>query len=194
MTDDFDAGDKVRRWTTNLDDPSEALTQIGEMMVSESIRAFKRQRFGKSPWKQRAPINVYGIIADFAKAGGAKPPKRRFQRRPALVDTGHLRGSIGKSISGKTVVVGTVVPYAAAHHEGGEVKSQKITESVQKKLWKWLKGPGKKYKKDLGWLLNKKFTGTSLTMTVPKRPIVGLTKQTKKDIERLIGAKVMEVD
>lgn len=194
MVDQYDEGAKIRRWRVNLESPTKVLEQIGEMMVSESQRAFKKQRFGRDRWKRRAPINVYGIIADFAAKGRRAPPARRFETRPALVDTGRLRGSIAKEVSGQTVTVGSNLPYAAVLHSGGPISSKKITPEVQKKLGKWLKGKGSKFKTALGWLLNKKWTNKKLEGEVDARPFVGLTKQTRADIKTLVGVHVMEVD
>ena len=73
MAEMFDKGDKIRRWETNLEDPSDALKQIGALMVSESQRAFKLQAFGRDKWSERAPINVYGVIADLAADGRNAP-------------------------------------------------------------------------------------------------------------------------
>lgn len=189
----FTKGEKVNQWERNLDNPRAALTKIGAMMVAESRAAFKAQKFGQQRWSARAPINVYGIIADFA-AGKKKPPNRRFESRPALRDTGHLLRSIAhKVLSHRVVEVGTVVPYAAVLHSGGTIESKPITKSVQDAVGKWLKKGGKEYARELGWILNKKFTGETLKGEVEARPIVGITKQTKADIRELIGVHVMEV-
>ena len=101
----FKKGAKVGRIEKNLDNPKAALEQIGVLMVAESQRAFKEQQFGAKKWDQRAPVNVFGIIADFHIGGRAKPPERRFDRRPALIDTGAngLLGSIAHQVKGNVV-------------------------------------------------------------------------------------------
>ncbi len=193
MAREFERGAKIERWERKLENPTDALKQIGALMVAESQRAFKLQRFGREKWKERSTPNVFGIIADF-HAGKKKPPARRFESRPALRDTGALARSIAFKLAGaKVVEVGSVLPYAGTLHHGGEVESKPITETVQTALWKWLKGPGKEHKSTLGWLLNKKFTGQKLTTTVPKRPIVGITKQTIADVREAVRVKIMEV-
>ena len=45
----------------------------------------------------------------------------------------------------------------------------------------------------IGWLLNRKYTGTKLKARIPARPFVGLTRQGKKDIEHTIGVAIAEV-
>jgi len=188
----FDRGAKVKRWERKLDNPKPALKQIGVMMTAESQQAFKAQRFGKKKWKERAKVNVYGIIADFAM-GRKAPPNRRFKSKPALRDTGRLAASIAHKVVGKdTVEVGSNLPYAGKHHRGTETESKKITPKVQELLWAWLKTKGTDLKRKLGWLLNKKFTNTTLKMDLPERPIVGITKQTIKDVQEAVGVKIME--
>jgi len=207
-------GRKIQRWEKALDNPQKALKQVGIMMVAESQRAFVEQKFGGQPWRERAVPNVMGIIADFA-AGRTKPKARRFDARPALMDTGALAKSISyRIISADTVEVGTNLPYAPTLHSGGKVQSETITEKVQDALAKWLKsqrnaigrktkdGRTKEQKADrvavledkLGWLLDKAIRGKKLEMDVPKRRMVGVTKQTKKDIRQIVKVAIFEVD
>ena len=188
----FEPGAKIGRIRGALDNPSAALKQIGALMVAESQQAFRNQGFGGRKWRDRAPINTFGIIADFA-AGKSSPPNRRFQPRPVLRDTGRLAKSISfRIIDAKTVEVGTNVEYADVHNLGGEVESEVISEDVQKALWRWLKGRGKAFKRDLGWLLNKKFRGEKLTAEVPKRQFLGITQRTIRDVKKIVGVKIME--
>ena len=187
----FRKGAKIERFEAALANPTKALKQIGALMVAESQEAFVNQRFGKHVWPPRGAINVFGIISDFAN--DRLPPNRRFQTRPALSDTGALLGSIKDRISGNTVIVGSNKEYADKHHRGLETESEEITDDVARALWKWLKGGGSEYKRQLGWLLNRKFRNTKLKMTLPKRPIVGITDQTLADVEETIGVAIFEV-
>jgi len=188
----FNEGDKMRRWGRNLENPSAALKQIGALMVAESQRAFKAQKFGKDAWSPRGVPNVYGIIADFH--AGRRPPARRFEPRPALRDTGRLAASISFKVSGDSVSVGSNLDYASVLHSGGPIESKPITEQVRKLLGKFLKGAGKQWKKQLGFILNKKFKGETLKGEVQARPFVGITTQTRKDIEEAIGVRIMEAE
>lgn len=192
----FQKGAKVKRWERNLDNPQAALKQIGALMVSESQRAFKAQQFGKTKWPPRAEVNVFGIIADFAE-GKKSPPKRRFERRPALKDTGRLSSTIAFQIKGKDVVeVGSNLPYAGVHHHGGPVESKTITEEVQRLLGNWLfrvTGTARESQADrLAFLLNKKLIGKKLPGKVPARPFVGVTPRTIKDVKEAVGVKIFE--
>jgi phage gpG-like protein len=93
----------------------------------------------------------------------------------------------------KIVEVGTNVPYASLHNFGGVSKSEKISGTVRKNLWAWLKKQNKDLKGRLGWLLNRKFKDQKLEQKVPKRQFVGVTLQTRKAIKKTIGVEIMEV-
>jgi phage gpG-like protein len=189
----FQKGAKVRRWEAALANPIRTLKQIGAMIVSESQKAFRQQKHGDDKWEPRAPVNVYGIIADFAN--GSKPPARRFDNSKTLIDTGRLKGSIAPLVVNRDyVLVGTNLEYAHVLHSGGEIESEKITSTVRRGLWKFLKSKkGSEYKEQLGWVLNKKFLDTSLTGEVPARPIVGFTRTLMKDVKTEIGVSILEV-
>ena len=193
MAATFDPGDKMRRIGRNLVNPKAALKQIGAMMVAESQRAFKVQKRGKHKWAARAPINVYGIIADFHQ-GKRTPPNRRFESRPVLRDTGRLAASISFQLRGRMVVeAGTNLGYANTLHRGGKIASKPITAQVKDLLGRWLKGKGSEYAGRLGFLLNKR-DGEVLTGKVEARPIVAITKSLREDVKEAVGVKIMEVD
>lgn len=188
----FKKGAKIERMEKALQNPKKALKQIGVLMVAESQGAFRDQQHGRSKWASRAPVNVYGIISDFAKGG--KPPARRFQTRPALKDTGRLSNSISFKINGNTTVeVGTNLDYAGVHQFGGKIESEPITKSLRRMLWKWLKPKDTSLKSSLGWLLNKKFIGETLKGEVPARPFVGISKSTIADVREVVGVEIFEV-
>lgn len=188
----FVKGAKMERWEKALENPQKALKQIGVLMVAESQRSFREQQHGRNKWKSRSDVNVFGIISDFST--GSKPPQRRFERRPALKDTGRLAGSIAFKVNGRaSVEVGTNLDYASVHNFGGAVESEPITKSVQRALNKWLKPKDKGLKLRLGFLLNKKLTGETLKGEVPARPFVGITKETIEDVREVVGVEIMEV-
>lgn len=185
-------GAKVERWERNLEAPRLALQQIGLLMVAESQQAFRAQAFGGVTWPGRRVPNVFGIIADFA-AGKKSPPRRRFDPRPALQDTGRLAASIAHRIVGKDVVeVGSNLPYAGTMHHGGPTESARITDAVADLLADWLRQEGAPWRKALGWILNRKFRGRTLKGQVRPRPFVGITEQTIQDVHEVVAVKIME--
>lgn len=188
----FQKGAQIERWEKNLENPRRALKQIGAIVVAESQRSFREQQHGRDKWESRAPVNVYGIIADFSKGG--TPPARRFERRPVLRDTGRLSSSLSFKVQGRTTVeAGSNIPYAGTMQHGGEIESETITGTMRRAIWKWLKPKDKGLKSSLGWLLNKKFKGKTLKGEVPARPFVGLTKDTFEDVREVVGVEIMEV-
>jgi phage gpG-like protein len=185
-------GAKVERWERKLEAPTQALHQIGLLMVAESQQSFRAQAFGGLTWPQRRVPNVFGIIADFA-AGKKQPPRRRFDARPALQDTGRLASSIAHRVVGKDVVeVGSNLPYAGTMHHGGKTESARITDAVAELLADWLRQDGAPWRKALGWILNRKFRGKTLKGRVPARPFVGITEQTIEDVREVVAVKIME--
>lgn len=187
------SGEALVRFKRALDrNPAGLLRQIGMILLEDSQRAFDEQRFGDKAWPERYPrqkpprVNVAGIVADFA-AGRKTPPKRRFQPRPAGLDTGMLRRSLqsaSKAIRPQawSVFVGTTVPYAGKFHAGGKSR-QTVTSTVKKLLAAFLrKKKNRIYGQRLGFL----FRRSALETKSPARPIVGVTARAEKRINLLI--------
>jgi len=185
----FKKGAKVEGWERNLDNPKRVLKQIGILLVGAAQEAFEDQAFNGRAWDARAVPNVYGILADLD--AGKKPPARRFEDRPALIDTGRLRSSIAfRTLGTHTVEVGTNVDYGDVHQKGGPIESAPIN---RQRVWAWLKEQSKDLRKELGWLVNEKFDGDTLKGEVEARPFLGITKQLRKDVLRWVGVSIVEV-
>jgi len=187
----FKKGARVEGWERNLDNPQRALKQVGILLVAAAQEAFADQAHGPTKWKPRAVPNVYGILADID--AGKTPPGRRFEDRPALVDTGRLRSSISfRLVSAKVVEVGSNLPYADRLNRGGDIESVKITEQVQSDLAEWLKTKSAQIRDSLDWLLSKSRTDTKLEGKVEARPFIGLNRQIRKDILQVVGVSILE--
>lgn len=96
------------------------LKATGLYMVGQVQRAFTDQRRGRVAWRERSVPNLAGIVRDLDEGGEIK--SRRWDARPAVIDTGLLRGSIWfRRLTDGTVgiEVGTTVPYARKQQEGG---------------------------------------------------------------------------
>jgi len=84
----------------------EVLDGIGALLTSRFQRSWRLQRSPSGDaWGPRLTPNVAGIVKDL-NAGGF-PKGRRFQPRPAVVDTGRLRGSLTWEVRGSELVVGS---------------------------------------------------------------------------------------
>lgn len=178
--------ESIFRLKAALKDPAPALRRIGPILEAGASKAFVEQRFGDFVWPPRYPnqaepfINVAGALADFNK-GATKPKARRFDRRPALRDTGQLLGSIRSALVGKdSVEVGTTVPYAASH-QFGLVSTQPIAEGAKKRIAKWLfTDEGEPFKKQMTPLTGpQKVWDTE----VVQRPFLGVTNQMEDEIQ-----------
>lgn len=191
-TTTFEKGDKARRIEKRLSDPVAVLKGIGAVMVSESQRAFREQKFGATTWRARGSVNTMGIIADF-HAGRRKPPARRFETRPALRDTGALGRSIAAKVSGNAVTVGSNLAYSGVHQSGGAVESKPITADVQSRMRSWLRSQPEGIVKSLRFLTRPEMEGQRLQGRVPARPFVGITKWTRRAIRKTIGVELLEV-
>lgn len=192
----------VRRLTLKLEDlgpfrqklenPRPALERVGALMLAASQKAFEDQAYGPERWPERYEgqsepfINIAGALSDVARDRQIKG--RRFDRRPALIDTGTLRGSMTFALKGKkSVSVGTTVPYAAKHLFG-LTSTQAVTDVARKRLvkeyrrFKRLGGPRFEAFKKLGFL----HTVSQLNTNIQKRVFLGFFPDLEKRLARTV--------
>ena len=181
----------LKGFKKRLGDPRPALRRIGALMLSASQKAFQDQRYGPDKWPERYEgqpdpfVNVAGALSDLLRDRQIKG--RRFDRRPALVDTGILRGSLSFGLKGKNAVrVGTTVPYAAKHVFGLNSR-QNVTDAARKRLTKeyrrFKNQGGARFEalKKLGFL----HTVSQLETNIQPRPFIGIFPDLER---RLVGA------
>lgn len=175
-----------------LDKPGKILEQIGALLEAGAQDAFVNERLGDFRWPGRYPnqsepaLNVAGAVSDFAK-GASEPKGRRFDRRPALRDTGALVGSIRSRVVGEDAVeVGSTLPYAGLHQWGG-VSTQRIDSGTKKRMAKWLlKDAGEPFRDKLIPLLHTE----TLDTEVVQRPFLGVTPEMEDDIPRTVETMI----
>lgn len=187
------------------------LKGAGGLALAQAQKAFKEQGLEDRRWPERYPkqkepfVNVAGVVADFLE-GRKRPPDRRFDRRPAGIDTQETLRSLtpGKSMQmdGQAVVVGTPFKKKGSRIQFGGKGRQPVNKQVKDLLGEHLKKARKRvksgYKKStpatkqdaglakLGWLMNKN-TKELVTNVVP-RPYLGLTRDlTEKIIDHVAG-------
>lgn len=127
-----------------LRDRPRVLRLIGVYAVAASRRAFREQRSPDGvPWAARYPnqgadpLNIAGAIEDLGT--GARIKKRRYDMRPAGVDSGTLRGRVTFEVDGEELRIGSDVPYARRFHEGG-IGRQRLDTAVLRNLMEFLRG------------------------------------------------------
>lgn len=123
----------------NIRDLSGVLDSVGFFLVSVSQRAFAEQGNPPGSWPARRVPNIAGVISDLRHSSRIKD--RRFDPRPALVDTGELRRSVWWETHQNGVTIGSYGPaqaYADVQHSGGESETEEITSDVVKRLREWL--------------------------------------------------------
>lgn len=151
-------------------DAARLLLMAGSLLVKASRNAFDQQSFAGRAWKARKVPSILGVVKDLES--GATVKESRFSDRPALVDTGALRASIGWSLLSSTSVrVSSQLPYARLHHEGG-TSSRSVTPTVRSNLSIYLKSRPDR-RASLGFILGKKLT--SVTSRIPARPFLGVS-------------------
>lgn len=171
-------GNGMRAALRGLGDLRPVLAAVGVQLLATAQRSFRDQRLGATNWPARMAPNIAGIVSDLN--AGRNPPGRRFQDRPALVDTGRLRQSITFEVRGDEVAVGTSLDYAKVHQEGGvqQIKLQREGREGLKRLLRRRKD----LQKSLGWLFRK----PSFEIRIRKRSFVGITPEDVKAIGRLV--------
>lgn len=133
-------GTRVGVVSKALLNPLKILKAWALLWVRATQDGFKAQKRGPFAWAPRMSPNIPGMLRDFER--GPNVPKRRFEARPALMDTGMLKKSYAWSNrDSKSILVGTNIPYANLHQFGGKVKI-KITQTMRENLSTWMKREG----------------------------------------------------
>lgn len=202
----------LKRMQAVLRNPERILNQIGIKLLADAQKAFRNEEFDGEKWPARYPgqkppyVNIAGLIADFI-AGKTKPPARRFQNRPAGVDTKQTKNSltVGRAISVDplSVTVSSNTDGAIAMSTGGTTVQQ-ITKQVKERLAAWMRTAKRRIKRRqgdnrpirdedsaaarLGWLFSKK----SLVTKSAVRPFLGLSRKSAAEIVRITGGEFIK--
>ena len=195
--DDFD---RFRRKLGNL---QPILNQIGALITSQAQGAFQQQRLGDIAWLGRYPgmadpfVNIAGLVSDL-NAGG-QPKARRFQRRPAGIDTGRMMNSITWETTRDSVSIGSNVEYATFHQEGG-ISFMPVTAAAKAGLAEFLRSEQAQQTAELLRVNAPQAAGSATLHTRlgflfqlgvletdhVARPFLGVTDQAERDIVELI--------
>ncbi len=182
----LDEGAKIRAMGDRLQDLRPALTKIGAFMASKAQSSFRLQ--GRTTrWPLRMTPNIPGIVRDLNE--GADPKSRRFSGGDALIDTGQLRQSITFQVSTNSVTIGSILPYAGVHQEGGK-STVTLTKLGQDTLKDFLKRNRQNQflRENLGWLFSK----TTFDVQVQQRKFLEVTPEDTEKINDILTGFVAE--
>ena len=178
-----------------LDETTDVMERIGNILEAESMAAFDDQKFGEHIWPRQYPnqadpfANIAGLIRDFSE-GATAPKARRLTRKPALIDTGALSTSIkSRVINNRLVEIGSMHP-AAANHQWGLTSHQALAGGTKNRIAKWLIGKGRPMQKKLAPLLMPSVTGWDTE--VVQRPFLGVTRTAEDDIVDAVEQMIAE--
>lgn len=156
---------------------------VGEELVASSRRAWDEQRAPDGTvWQARSVPNIAGMVSDFSK-GRADPKPNRLVPRPALIDTGRMRRSIGFRLEAGRVIPTVGVDYGMPHREGGATTIT-ITPAVRRAAIRWLD------RRDQDDVVDKRLRGAvrndALTIQFPARDFLGADDQAQDTIRTLV--------
>lgn len=136
-------------------------TVVGGKGVRFFKENFKRQGFldkQLEPWQQRQDGTTEGVLI---QSGNLRRSIRAIKRNEAMVS------------------VGTYVPYAKIHNEGGEI-AQKPTAKQRRFFWaKWF-ASGEKDERDDNW--KGAALAKEINIKIPKRQFIGKSETLDDDI------------
>lgn len=175
-----------------LANPGPVLDAIGLMLVGRAQSAFRDQGRGGVAWLPRSVPNRAGVLMDLK--AGKKPAERRWDPKPAGIDTGETRASITHEVQGTRLLVGSNLDKATDIQHGSS-KTITLDRDLRGKLAAWLRsltGAAKRGKKEaragkseraekarkaFGFL----FHAGALTVTSPPRPFLMVTDADRRD-------------
>lgn len=149
-------------------------TRLMRAAAAQAV-TFSKQRFREQSW------------ADCTSQPWPKrkPGAPRNKGRALLMDSGRLKGSIRRiSVSPTMAVIGTSVPYAKIHNEGG-VLHPRVTPKMRGFAWKMFYAT--KNSKWKGLALTKKKT---LTIKIKRRKFLGHSAVMNTQIRRVITLQI----
>jgi len=152
------------KWFKELEAAKQLVKKAPRIIANEAL-GFSLDRFREQAWhdRHREPW-----------------PDRKVDTGKALLNfSSHLVKSIRVvSVSDKIVIIGTYVPYAQIHNEGGETHPT-VTEKMRKFAWYMTKKDAKNADKWKALALTKK---NKLTVKIKKRQFLGNSEKFNRDL------------
>ena len=164
----------VREFVEKMEKLSDAYDKIPTLVATTAVN-FSKERFVRQNWfdKKEVPWKQRRV----RRAGG----RRRSQT--LLVDSGRLKRSIRKiSVTKNKIIIGTDVPYAAIHNEGGTV-SENVTVRTHTRRTHTRKRSGRK-EIVKSHIVNAH--SRRMNLRIPKRQFIGNSAELTRRIEVLV--------
>ena len=178
--------DEMEALRERVRDLRPALQVMGEVLATQAHEAFEIQSLSELAWEPRYPnqrsdpfVNVAGVLADLN--AGQDPKARRFENRPAGIDSSSLVKSIDvKEVTESSVTVGSEAYHAQMFQKGGQ-RSQPVTEDAKIRLLYLLEE-----RPELGSRLGTLLDLDELVTRVVPRPFMGITDNNRKDFVEVL--------
>jgi len=166
------------------------LKGMGNITLQNVESAFRNQGRERE-WPSRSAPNVAGIIR---RLNDQKDPMATdFIEMPALLDSGALRNSFDALYGRNAVVVHSTSPYAD-RMQRGLIDRLKLEPIGRRHLARWLKGLAedsrKRYRRDIGWLLNKKRKRRRIKVNPHKRVMLRMDTHDRAELQRYVGMTI----
>lgn len=171
----------------------------------------KLEKINKRPFLRQMTTEAGTIAVNFSKdrfqfknwinkSGSEKwqPRKRPNRRGSTLVISGRLKRSLRKISAGDYYVfVGTDVPYAQIHNEGGEINKTVRVKGFQRKIKVRARkidrttGRTRRLKKVIGQMMvNVRSHNRKMNLKMPRRQFLGDSEFLAKRIEKYIVSQI----
>ncbi|AXG70446.1 phage virion morphogenesis family protein [Kordia sp. SMS9] len=124
---------------------------------------FSKERFVKKDWVDRSRVSW--------------KKRKRKGRGSTLVRSGRLKRSIRKlRVTSSYIVIGTDVPYAQIHNEGGDIKKSVRVRAHGRRISRGTRGGQSKVKSHT----------RKMNLKIPKRQFIGESAVLARRIERML--------
>jgi phage gpG-like protein len=161
---------------------SKLYSRFKELAAVEAVN-FTKERFVRKTWVDRAPE--------------AWPKRKRKGRGSLMVNSGRLKRSIRKlAVTQNSVTIGTDVPYAQIHNDGGTINKTVSVKQHSRKITKRARS------QRTGRLTKKRVSNGTATvrahtrkmnLKLPERRFIGESRMLLHRIERLLQIEIIKI-
>lgn len=170
MANSFDLMNKQRRMQQAM---QASLTLMGTEAVNYFKGSFRRQGWNGKLWQKR------------------KANAKRNKGRAIMVNSARLKNSIEKKKrTGFIQYIGTDVPYARVHNEGGQIVTHARSEIFKRN--RYTKGAKKGLFKK-GVTAGQGFSYKGGTRKMPQRQFMGTTAELTKQLQKILSQQMATV-